>query len=494
MSQFYVVVDKLADWEPYFPSQDVISLDDYLSEVHSKAGKKVRVINLCRDYHYLKSGYYCSLLAEARGHKVIPSLTSINDLSRQSLSSLQFVWADALLLKLPQPSQDEIHTLRICFGRVLDKAFSKLAAKLFELLPCPILEAQLKYSNGRWQLRNVKPLGLKHLSTSAEQTLFAAALEKFSLQIWRKPKVRKAFRYDLAILVDPQEALPPSDEDALQYFTKAANQLGIGVERITRRDSARLAEFDALFIRETTSVDHHTYRMAKKAEAEGLVVIDDSASILRCTNKVYLADLFSVNQVATPKTVLLRQPTDARLKALVKEIGLPMVLKIPDGAFSRGVVKVETEAELLVQAQLLLKESVMLLVQEFMYTQYDWRIGILNNQPLYACRYYMVADHWQIYKHESAQSANTEAESGGFDTLPTFEVPKAVLDVALKATKLIGNGFYGVDVKQSGDRVVVIEVNDNPSIDHEVEDLYLGEQLYSEVMKEFLRRLEERGR
>ena len=55
-----------------------------------------------------------------------------------------------------------------------------------------------------------------------------------------------------------------------------------------RRDFGRIAEFDALFIRETTNVNHHLYRFARRAASEGLVVIDDPDSILRCTNKIYL--------------------------------------------------------------------------------------------------------------------------------------------------------------------------------------------------------------
>ncbi|MDX1813067.1 MAG: RimK family alpha-L-glutamate ligase, partial [Gammaproteobacteria bacterium] len=128
-------------------------------------------------------------------------------------------------------------------------------------------------------------------------------------------------------------------------------------------------------------------------------------------------------------------------------------------------------------------------VQEFLYTEYDWRIGVLNNKPLYACRYYMVNNHWQIYQY-----GGEEIQSGDFDTLPTFEVPKIVLETAIKATSLIGNSLYGVDLKQAGDKVYVIEVNDNPSIESGVEDKYLGEQLYEEIMSEFLRRMEARGR
>ena len=66
------------------------------------------------------------------------------------------------------------------------------------------------------------------------------------------------------------------------------------------------------------------------------------------------------------------------------------------------------------------------------------------------------------------------------------------MDAALKAARLIGDGLYGVDLKQAGDRVAVIEVNDNPSIDSEVEDLLLGDALYHEIIAEFLRRMEQK--
>ena len=95
----------------------------------------------------------------------------------------------------------------------------------------------------------------------------------------------------------------------------------------------------------------------------------------------------------------------------------------------------------------------------------------------------------EIYNHASKSGRFT---SGGFDTMPTYEVPKPVLDAALKATKLIGTSLYGVDIKQSGDRALVIEVNDNPSIESGVEDLFLGNQLYEQIMQEFVTRIESR--
>jgi glutathione synthase/RimK-type ligase-like ATP-grasp enzyme len=59
----------------------------------------------------------------------------------------------------------------------------------------------------------------------------------------------------------------------------------------------------------------------------------------------------------------------------------------------------------------------------------------------------------------------------------------------------MGDGFYGVDLKQTpGGDVMVIEVNDNPSIEAGIEDEVLGDRLYDVVMQEFLRRLEAAGR
>ena len=91
---------------------------------------------------------------------------------------------------------------------------------------------------------------------------------------------------------------------------------------------------------------------------------------------------------------------------------------------------------------------------------------------------------------EKDGKAKGAVRSGGFKTLPIREAPSEVVRLATRASNAIGNGLYGVDLKQSRDRTVIIEVNDNPSIDAGVEDAYLGEDLYRRIMEEFLRRLE----
>jgi glutathione synthase/RimK-type ligase-like ATP-grasp enzyme len=67
-----------------------------------------------------------------------------------------------------------------------------------------------------------------------------------------------------------------------------------------------------------------------------------------------------------------------------------------------------------------------------------------------------------------------------------------VVRTALRAANLIGDGLYGVDIKQVGQSLYVIEVNDNPNIDAGVEDAVLKDELYKRIMRVILRRIEQR--
>lgn len=499
MSNVLIVVDRLEDWEPYYPSDLVISFDQYLA----LKTQRVRVINLCSDYSYLSQGYYCSLLAEAKGHHVIPPSKVLNDFWSPLLYQLNvgelFSALDKIYKHQERPEQLEFKTY---FGQVEEPSLKSLARIVFERFPAPIISITLKYVDGHWMIGDLGIVDHKSLSED-EENAFGEALDTFSREVWLPKKARKQAKYDLAILVNPEEALPPSNPPAIKKFIQAGKNLNLNVEVISPDDYMRLPEFDALFIRETTSTDHHTYRFAKKAESMGLVVIDDPTSILRCTNKIYLADLFAANGVPAPRTLIISRERPEQLEEAAETLGFPIIIKIPDGSFSRGMAKADDMDALRTKVAPLFAESSLLLAQEFLYTDFDWRIGVLNNKALYACRYYMVKNHWQIYKHKDASETSGKSDkgektdksektkSGGFDTLPTFEVPRAVLQAALKAAKQIGEGFYGVDVKQWGDKAYVIEVNDNPSIETGVEDQYLGNELYSLIMQEFFRRLEE---
>ncbi|MGS2719379.1 RimK family protein [Paraglaciecola aestuariivivens] len=461
----------------------LLDFKQYLSEFPKKGNHSTRLINLCDATQYLSEGYYCSLLAEARQHQVLPSVSTINDLTCQPDGLIMAIPKQVSRGLTPQIQVDDL----VYFGWHQNEHLNKVAQYIFEQYPAPILS--LRFSWREQQLFVTVSLFAIHALTSEQHTILQQRLAHFTSNVWRSNKNRKRFRWDMAILVNHQEDTPPSDKKALKHFVKAANKFGINAELVTADEIGLLDRYDALFIRETTTIRHHTYQLARQAEKEGLVVIDDATSILRCCNKVFLHDAFSYNSVPSPKTRFVSDASAATVAQLEQEFSYPMVLKLPESSFSKGVFKVADRAALTNKLQAVLADSAIILVQEYLYTQFDWRIGVLNGRAIYACRYHMARNHWQIYNHGAKRFS-----SGDFETMATFEVPRQVLETAIKACSFIGSSLYGVDLKQVDDKVYVIEVNDNPSIEQGVEDKYLGYELYMQIMQEFANRLEQRGR
>ncbi len=134
---------------------------------------------------------------------------------------------------------------------------------------------------------------------------------------------------------------------------------------------------------------------------------------------------------------------------------------------------------------MLFEKSDLIIAQEFMLSEFDWRIGILDREPLFACRYYMARGHWQICNWQSGQNRRF----GKCETLRVEDVPPKVIQTALKAGDVIGHGLYGVDLKEIDGNVYVIEVNDNPNIDVGVEDAVLKYGVYPTIIPSIINRI-----
>jgi glutathione synthase/RimK-type ligase-like ATP-grasp enzyme len=483
MADWVIIVDSLKDFPNADTPHKVISTKDYLARASLFRGTRPKIINLSRSFAYQSRGYYCSLLAEARGHRVIPSVETMVDLGARQLYAQALPELDDSLAKCLAAADDKSVPARILayFGTVEDHRFDRFGRLLFDWFRCPVLEVTIEFDD-RPEIRKLAAVPVTRLAP-AELALFHTALHNHTTREWRSKKDRAAPRFSFAVLYDPNEKLPPSSFASMKHWARIAEKQGVEVEPITRRDLARLAEFDALFIRETTSIDNHTYRFARRAMQEGMPVIDDPISMIRCTNKIYLHELMTSNGVAVPPTVILGGPQD--LARAADELGFPLVLKVPDSSFSRGVSKVDNMAGLDALAREWLKDTDLLLAQAFMPTTFDWRVGVLGGKPLFVCQYMMAKRHWQIVKH----SANGKALEGAHHTIALGEAPPAVVDIGLRAAQLIGDGLYGVDIKETPDGIVVVEVNDNPNIEHGVEDEAEKDQVWIQLTRWFIDKL-----
>jgi glutathione synthase/RimK-type ligase-like ATP-grasp enzyme/ribosomal protein S18 acetylase RimI-like enzyme len=477
-----IVVEGSKHSLPNIDHVRVVSAKEYISSGKFQKLKNARVFNLCNSYRYQGVGYYVSLLAAARDHRVIPSVTTISDYHNASVIKTLSYELDLLIQQSFKRVSDNKMILTIYFGQSEYKSYKHLASSLYLLFESPLLQIHFS-KNEKWQISKVNPICFDKITDLEMLFLEKAMSHFFSRKRFIIPRL-KSYRYDLAILVNPKEANPPSCSKALDRFVKVADKMGIYTEFISKKDSNRICEFDALFIRETTSVTNHTFQMARTAYAEGLVVLDDPWSILRCSNKIFLYERMLLNGIKMPYSKVLSKMEFKQGKIL--GVGFPLVLKQPDGSFSLGVKKVKNEQELQEALSELFKSSELIIAQEFMPSEYDWRIGILDNQALYACKYYMAKGHWQIYNWQE----QSEGLDGDSETLDVAEVPSKVIQVALKAASLMGDGLYGVDLKEIDGEVFLIEVNDNPNIDYGIEDLVLKDALYEKIVDSFVRRIE----
>src|SRR5215471_15629511 len=334
MTGWVILVDQPKDFPNADTPHKVITTSEYLARPKLFDIGRPKLINLSRSYAYQSKGYYASLLAEARGHRVVPTVETMLELREVKL------YEHAL-----PDLEDELN-------RCIRKACFQTEAE-FKLLVCFGIARDERF-----------------------EAFFRDALHQHTKREWRDPKARTIAKYDLAVLHDPAEKMPPSSLASIKHFARIAEKHSVDLEPITRRQLAELAEYDGLFIRETTSIDNHTYRFARRAWQEGMPVIDDPMSMIRCTNKVFLMELLGSNQVPMPQTFMLAENSD--LARAMDELGLPLVVKIPDGSFSRGVHKVNSPEEFKRVVEELFEETDLLLAQKFLPTDFDWRVGVLS--------------------------------------------------------------------------------------------------------------------
>ena len=278
-------------------------------------------------------------------------------------------------------------------------------------------------------------------------------------EYFRRPtraRTGRTFRYDLAILWRPDDPYAPSNERAIRRFIRAAQDFDIGCEIIGPGDAVRIAE-----------------------------VVDHPEAIIRCGNKVYQAEVFSRHGIACPRTLVVGPGAENEIE---RTVGYPCVIKKADSSFSLGVVRARSRDELIPALADLFEESELGVVQSWTPSEFDWRVGVLDRQPLFAARYHMARGHWQIARHDGGIT-----RYGKVEAVALADAPPDVLDLAVRAASLFGDGLFGVDLKVVDGRPLVMEVNDNPNIDGGYEDAVDRSFIYTGLARYFRARLDRRG-
>lgn len=265
--------------------------------------------------------------------------------------------------------------------------------------------------------------------------------------------------FRLGVLLTEDVPFAASSLRSIEDFASSAALHGLQVRRLGATQLDELEELDGLLIRDLAIPVNHTYHFARRAADLGIPVLDDPASIVCCSDKVFVHERLVRHGVATPRTLVMTPGVS--MDEAAARLGLPLVFKIPTGSFCVGIHKASSRAEgerLLADMR---RRHPVIIAQEYLPTEFDWRITMLNGAALFACKYYMAQGHWQVIKYADSELP----EVGEVVTVRLGDLPPALLDCATRAAAAFGKGFYGVDIKEHGGAYRVIEVNCNPDMD-----------------------------
>jgi glutathione synthase/RimK-type ligase-like ATP-grasp enzyme len=273
----------------------------------------------------------------------------------------------------------------------------------------------------------------------------------------------------LGIFVDRKTLSNSEQLNALIRCRDIAEGMGHDVDFIFPVDINKIPKMDALFIRARTDPLNVTYVAARMAEFHGIQVIDDPRSIRICSDKVNMYSHLIKKNISMPKTVFLSKTnlTVEDVTHLFDELGSPLIVKEPSTSFSLRVEKVHDIAGFFRIARRFIKLSDWIVVQQYIESRYDWRVGVLGGKLLYVCKYTIPSDTFKIQA-----SVNGHLVYCGVESVSPDKVPPHVIKLGIDAAKAIGSGLYGVDIKNNNGDAYVIEVNDNPSIESGEDDCY----------------------
>ncbi|MDX1342425.1 MAG: 30S ribosomal protein S6--L-glutamate ligase [Reinekea sp.] len=220
-----------------------------------------------------------------------------------------------------------------------------------------------------------------------------------------------------------------------------------------RYHGEELPYYDAVIPRIGSSVTFYGTAVVRQFEMMGTFCVNESVAISRSRDKLRSLQLLSRKDVGLPRTGFANKPDN--VKDLIKNVGgAPLVIKLLEGTQGIGVVLADTNkaAESIIEAFMGLKANI--LVQEY-----------IKEAGGADIRCFVVGD--KVVAAMKRQGAEGEFRSnlhrGG--TAKLVRLSKDERATAVKAAKVMGLNVCGVDILQSANGPVVMEVNSSPGLE-----------------------------
>ena len=140
MTGWVILVDQPKDLPNADTPHKVITTSEYLARPRLFDAARPKLVNLARSYAYQSKGYYASLLAEARGHRVVPSVETMLELREAKLYEHALPELEDELNRCARRADFQPESelkLLVCFGLARDARFEVVRAAAVRLVPLP---------------------------------------------------------------------------------------------------------------------------------------------------------------------------------------------------------------------------------------------------------------------------------------------------------------------------------------------------------------------
>jgi RimK family alpha-L-glutamate ligase len=196
-------------------------------------------------------------------------------------------------------------------------------------------------------------------------------------------------------------------------------------------------------------VDNAGMGLVKVLQESGMFTVNDLEAMKFCQNKMSTALALEQNQISSPRTAFINNE-DSITIALEKIGGqFPVIVKTITGAEGIGVMKIESEESLKSVLQTLWKQEAEVIIQEYIEIKYDVRTLVLDGKIIAS-----------VKRIKGGKDFRTNKALGS-DTAP-YKLSKAEKELVMKAYKMSGCYFAGVDHITNKGTHYILEVNGSP--------------------------------
>lgn len=215
----------------------------------------------------------------------------------------------------------------------------------------------------------------------------------------------------------------------------------------------RLRHYDAVLPRIGASITYFGTAVVRQFEQMDIYCANSSTGIGNSRDKLRSLQILSRHHVGIPQTTFIRDRRDV-LPAIERIGGAPVVIKLLEGTQGVGVLLAETVESAEAIIELLRSQRLNVLIQKFVAESRgkDIRALVVGDQVVAAMR-----------RVASGKDFRSNLHRGG--TAEPVELDEVFRQTAVRVTQIMGLRVAGVDMLESDDGPLVMEVNSSPGLE-----------------------------